>query len=111
MPLLISRAVDQAELVDRKVADVAAVAAAAHALQPAGAFLHGAELFEELAPPDDAFFAAFEAVGAVEGGDVGGCCVAGSGVSFVVTARWALGARRLAREEKGGTHGLGEICR
>lgn len=41
-------------------------------LEPAGSFLDGAELLEELVPADDAFFAAFKAVGAVERGSVGG---------------------------------------
>ena len=111
VPLLISRAVNQTELVGEKVVDVAAVTAAAHALQPAGPFLHGAELFEELAPSDDAFFSAFEAVGAVKGGEVGGCCVAGRVelVSFATARGW--GEIWAPEEKRKGTHGLGAICR
>jgi hypothetical protein len=74
MSLLISRAVMETEVVE--VIQVAAIAAAAHALEATSALLHGAELLEELAPADDAFFAALETVGAVKAGEVGGGCIA-----------------------------------
>jgi hypothetical protein len=35
------------------------IAPSSHALQAAGAFLHGAEFLEELTPADNAFFSAF----------------------------------------------------
>jgi hypothetical protein len=50
--------------------------------------LHGAELLEEFAPTDDAFFSALEAVGAVECGGVGCCCV--SVPSMLVTYHTSL---------------------
>jgi hypothetical protein len=74
-----------------------------HPLRPAGAFLHVAELLEELAPADDSFFSALEAVGAVECGGVGGCCVAARKSQLGVVLWW--------ERKKGDTYGLGEICR
>jgi hypothetical protein len=78
-----------------------------HPLRPAGAFLHVAELLEELAPADDAFFAALEAVGTVECGGVRGCCVAARGSQLGVVLQWV----RNRQSKKENTYGLGEICR
>lgn len=51
------------------------ISSATHVMQSASALLHSAELLEEFAPTDDSFFSALEAVGTVEGGGVGCCCV------------------------------------
>jgi hypothetical protein len=78
-----------------------------HPLRPAGAFLHVAELLEELAPADNALFAALETVGAVECGGVGGCCVAARKSQLGVVLWWVRNRQR----KKDNTYGLGEICR
>ncbi len=57
-----------------------------HPLAAPGFFLDGFEFVEEVGPFDDALFARFEAIGAVEGGGWGGGTTGWAGVSVGVSA-------------------------